>query len=188
MKLFIDLDGVCADFYGRLIDLYNRDYKDSITINDISSWVLDSSNFPKAPEGSVKKYLNTPGFWRGLACIPGSQEVLERLVGAGHDVIVATGVPFQSRLAFYEKAQWVAEHFPFIPRSNFVGISRKSLLTGGMLFDDYARNILSFKGPVSIMDTPYNRNVHRNNDYNTYRVRSWEEFEVAVGVESAEVV
>lgn len=179
MRILVDLDGVCADFYKRLVAWYNRDFGDSLTPGDVTTWAIGPTNFPKARREDLRAYFDVPGFWEGLDPIAGCRPSLKRLHDAGHDIVIATAVPKESRMALYEKKRWVKKHLPFIKPNSVVGISRKYLLNGDLLLDDGPNNIKEFPGVTCIMDASYNQRVRAN-----YRVRSWKMFEKVVELES----
>ena len=45
MRLLIDLDGVAADFYGSLLRIYNKEFNNSLTCEDLVSWELSPDIF-----------------------------------------------------------------------------------------------------------------------------------------------
>ena len=176
MKILVDLDGVCADLYGRLVEWYNRDYKDSITPEDIKSWTISPKYFPKASSGEeIERYFNVPGFWMGLEPFEGCAEAVEAIQNMGHEIIIATAVPSHSELGFYEKCAWVNKYLPSVSHRNLVALKKKYLLDGDLLLDDGPHNIKQFHGQTCVMDAPYNRKVRSN-----YRVKSWKSFKALV--------
>jgi len=182
MRLLVDLDGVCADFYARLVEWYNRDYNDCRTPADVKCWAIGPKNFPKATRAALRAYFDVPGFWEGMRPIPGCRDYLRAIHEAGHDIVIATSVPKESSRALYEKTRWVQKHLPFIKRSSVVGIARKELLRGDLLFDDGPHNIKAFPGRTCIMDAPYNQRIYAN-----YRVKTWKAFEQIVALESGKL-
>lgn len=175
MRLLIDLDGVCADFYKRLIYWYNRDFDDDMTADRLKSWVINEDNFPKAPREKMRAYFNVPNFWLNLEPIHGCQESLLRLHQQGHELVVVTATPEESERAFWEKGAWVDKYLPFIGRRNFVSTWRKDLVRGDLLLDDGPHNLSAFPGLTCAMDASYNREVESD-----YRVYSWSDFEEVI--------
>ena len=171
MRLLIDLDGVCADFYARVIEWYNRDFDDNITKEDVTRWSLDSVSFPKADKASLYEYFAVPNFWRELEPLPDCKETLKSLHDEGVDLYVVTAIPLEAPTAMYEKQHWVEEHLPFIGYENVGGIKRKTVVNGDLLLDDGPHNLEVFSGITCAMDAPYNRRCTTD-----YRVNSWKDF------------
>lgn len=175
MRILCDMDGVSADFYGRIVEWYNRDYGDTLTVADLPVWSLGPTSFPKASKDELYRYFDVPGFWRGLDPLPHCVEVLGRLQEAGHDIVIVTAVPPSSPTAMYEKLAWVEEYLPFIGPQNFVATRRKGIICGDILFDDGPHNLKEFPGLTCAMAWPYNRLVYTN-----FRVQGWLGFEKVV--------
>jgi 5'-nucleotidase len=171
MKILVDLDGVAADFYGSVLSIYNREFGDSLTREDIVSWELSSDIFTKTTTKHLNGYFDRRNFWTDLKPMDGAVESLKYLHSQGHDLMVVTAVPLNSRECCYEKLVWVEEHLPFIGHANFCAVMRKSAVRGDILFDDGPHNIEAFPALTCVMDTAYNRGVKSD-----FRVKSWESF------------
>lgn len=169
-KLLIDLDGVCADFYGKLLEVYNTDFKDNLTRKDIKTWSLPPV-FRKASRKQIRSYMSVAGFWSGLEPIKGAVDTLYRLQSVGHDIIIVSAAPEDSTIAGQEKFDWVHEHLPFIPHKNVILASRKELISGDILLDDGPHNLTAFPGISVAMDAPYNQQCVCDR-----RVSNWNEF------------
>ena len=98
-------------------------------------------------------------------------DTLKYLYEKGHDLVVVTAVPANSRQCAWEKIEWVEHYLPFIGYDNFVATRRKSVVNGDLLFDDGPHNLREFTGKTCAMDAPYNRKAHAD-----YRVHNWSEF------------
>lgn len=174
MRLLIDLDGVCADFYGFLLKVYNKDFRDDLKFEDLYTWALEPC-FKKATRSQIRSYMSVPGFWHQLRPLPGAVEGLKRLQDAGHDVVIVSATPRDATLAGKEKLEWVHEHLPFIPHKNIILAARKELIMGDVLFDDGPHNAKARPDSTCVMDAPYNQGVEGK-----WRVRTWTEFEKLV--------
>jgi 5'(3')-deoxyribonucleotidase len=175
MRILIDLDGVCADFYGRLLDMYNNDFDDDLTRSEITTWALAPA-FRKATREQIRSYMSVPGFWSELQPIEGAVETLYGLHNDGHDLVVVSAAPGDSVIAGKEKFQWVHKHIEFLPHDNIILASRKELVRGDMLFDDGPHNTEVFPGMTCMMDAPYNREGTSD-----FRVKTWAEFKRLIG-------
>ena len=165
--LLFDLDGIVTDLVTKWLAVYNRDYHDNLTLADITSWNWDQ--FVKPEVGKrIYHYLSRPGFFADLKPIPGAIGTLERL---SHrlELVVVTASPGSG---MRDKADWVRQHLPFVPKHNLVVTYRKDLVLGDFMFDDAPRNLAHTPATRIIMDYPYNRDFE-----DAYRVHNWAEFE-----------
>lgn len=165
--LLVDLDGICADLAGKWLSVYNREWNDDLTLDEIVEWEWHRFVRPECGK-RIYHYLSRPGFFADLHPIPGAIPVLERLQ-ARAELVVLTASP---RAAMADKVAWVRRHLPFVPRENIIITYRKDLVRGDVLFDDAPRNLRYFQGVRVMLDYPYNRHFHQ-----CYRVRDWAEFE-----------
>jgi len=171
MRLLIDMDGVCCHTYQAVADWYNKEYGGGCILAEQKHFLI-SELCVKAPDGAVKAYFDSPGFFRNLPVRKGCPEVLYRLHKRGHDIVFVTHVPKQSVTGLYEKREWLQEHLPFISPRNIIAAQRKELVSGDLLLDDGPENIISFPGITCVFDAPYNREVA-----GTHRIYTWFEFE-----------
>ncbi len=169
MILFVDMDEVIADTYGAHIDLYNSEFKGTLTKDSCAGnevWHM----VPEAHQDSVRKHATRRGFFRALKPIAGSQEVLERLSSKYEIYIASAAMQFPNSLE--EKSEWLDEHFPFIPWQNRILCGHKHILKGDVLIDDRSYNLERFDGRSLQFTSPHNINTK-----GFERVNSW--FEVA---------
>ena len=168
--LCFDLDGVCCDLASKWLAVYNRDWHDTLSLDDITEWEWD--RFVKPECGfRVYHYLSRPGFFADLAPLPGAVESLRRLQQRC-ELVVVTASP---RPAMADKAAWVRHHLPFVPKHNLVITHRKDLVRGDIMIDDAPRNLRHFAGERILFDYPYNRDFQE-----CHRVRGWPEAEALV--------
>lgn len=171
MRILVDLDGVCADFYSRFTELYNRDFDDNLCVSDVISWSI-SSVYRKATTEQMRRYFDIPGFWLGLSPIKNCRGVLRRLKDRGHDIVIVTAVPEEGKTSYWEKVFWVKQNLPFIGSDSVIAAHRKDLIKGHVLFDDGPHNLAAFPGISCAMDAPYNKGCPCD-----YRVNDWLSFE-----------
>lgn len=108
--VFLDMDGVCADFDGAV-----------------------SVHMHNPPEMFV------PGFFRNLKVMPGAKEGVQALLDNPRlKVYIATKHTTKTDYSPSEKVGWVREHFPELVRRMFI-VTDKYLLRGDYLIDDDLR-------------------------------------------------
>ncbi len=163
MRLVIDMDEVIVDFITPLINKYNELYLNNLTINDIKEWKLDPD--------LIKIYKNTPEFFLSLPPLKDAIESLE-ILKKEHEIIIATN-PSNSGNIAQQKIVWIKQNLPeFI--DNLCLLSRKDLLQGDIIIDDYINNVAFFNGYGIIVNKPWNTKFLEDNK-KTFRANSWQE-------------
>lgn len=174
MRLLIDFDGVCADTIKYWLGLYNKEYEDSLAHEHIMEW--DVHKFVKEQCGNrIYKYLDHSQFFSNVEMLPDADAVLFRLQEKGHQIIITTAIGTTSPTSFYDKRQWIAKNFPFLPPKNFIASELKDVIKGDLLLDDGPHNLEVFPGITCAFNWPWNQGAKCD-----YRVNSWLEFEDVV--------
>lgn len=165
MTIFVDMDDVLADTYGKHIELYNKEHQQELHINQISSGEM-WQNVPEEFHPSIKQHALKPGFFRDLEPIKDAIQVMEALYNK-HEVYIATAAT-QFPTSLIEKSEWLAEHMPFITWQHQIMCGDKFILNGDLLIDDRTYNLEHFKGDTLLFNSP-----HNVNDTGYKRVASW---------------
>jgi 5'-nucleotidase len=160
----IDMDGVIADTEKHFIDWYERDYGIRVKREDI----LGLTEAEAFPDGAVRKFVYTPGFFATLPVMTGAIEALKKLQENFDIYIVSAAVEFPQSLS--EKLTWLNTHFPFITWKNIIFCGDKSIINTDFMIDDLIRNLDTFKGETLMFDAFYNIN-HKHHR----RVNNWQE-------------
>jgi 5'-nucleotidase len=160
----IDMDGVIADIDTHFINWYERDYG----IRILPENILGLTTTEAFPNGAVRKFVYTPGFFLTAPVMPGAVEALKTLSESFEIYIVSAAVEFPQSLS--EKLQWLNINFPFITWKNIVFCGDKSIINTDFMIDDMIRNLDTFKGETLMFNSifNYNHNHHR-------RVNTWQE-------------
>ena len=110
MRIFIDMDGVIADF--------------------------EKAAKNAALEKGVPKLSRPDLFvnYRNLDVIDGAKDALMRLAN-DHDVFIASTPPLTRPKVWGHKREWIGEHFPYLKRK-IILTHRIDLLIGDILIDD----------------------------------------------------
>jgi len=168
-RICIDMDEVIADAVSEHLSRYNREFKASLTHDDLhGKWLWDVVRVEHHP--ALESYLCAPDFFRVLKVMPHAQRVIRELQ-KDYEVFIATAA-MEVPTSFIAKFQWLAEHFPFVPASNIVYCGDKAILNADYLIDDNPRQLRRFKGRGILYTSPHNVNVT-----GFRRVRDWLEVE-----------
>jgi len=137
LLILVDLDGICADMVGELIDAYNleAEEEDEVSIADLTTDELEAWT----PLGKdLWKFINKPGWFENLPPLPGAVDSLEKLHDAGHDVVICSspGNPEFGAHGASEKSRWIRKHLPFLPWRNFILTPLKHICRGDVFIDD----------------------------------------------------
>lgn len=165
--VFVDVDDVCALLSPVWLGLYNKDYNDNLTDDDLTDWYIDK--FVK-PECGLKiyHYLKEPSMYDKVEPREGALAGVEALRQIGFRVLFATSCPVE---VAGRKFYWLREHGFVKKERDYIEIRDKSLLLGRYMIDDNYENVNGFAGYGYLLTRPWNKK------YKWYhRVESWEEF------------
>lgn len=165
MTIFVDMDDVLADTYGKHIEIYNKEHQQALSIANITqgeAW----ENVPDIHRASILQQAYEPGFFRELKPIKDAIQVMEALY-AKHEVYIATAAT-QFPNSLKEKSDWLSEHMPFINWQHQIMCGHKFILNGDLLIDDRIYNLEKFEGDTLLFNSP-----HNSNDSGYTRVATW---------------
>jgi len=141
--LAIDMDEVVADCLPRFLEWYKRDTGIILTEEEVHGKEAWQAVRPEHVDMACN-YVLQKGFFRDLPVIKDSQEVIKELQ-IKYDIFFASAaMPFKYSLE--EKHDWLEEHFPFVPHSNWVLCGAKYIINADYLIDDRAKNFNGFRG------------------------------------------
>jgi len=167
MTIFVDMDDVLADTYGKHLDWYNLDFNQNLNLADISTGEV-WHNIPEVHRESVRNHARTEGFFLELEPLEDSVEIMKELYKK-YDVYIATAAT-QFPNSLKEKSEWLAKHFPFIDWQHQIMCGHKFILRGDLLIDDRIYNLEKFVGDTLLYTSPHN---NMENGYE--RVNNWKE-------------
>lgn len=165
MIIFVDMDDVIADTYGKHIEMYNKEFNQSLSLAHFKSGEV-WQNVPEIHQDSIWRHVHTKGFFRDLEPIKDSITVMEKL-SRKHEVYIATAAT-QFPNSLREKSDWLDEYFPFISWEHRIMCGHKFILNGDVLIDDRTLNLDKFEGDTILFNSPHN--VHSEGHD---RVASW---------------
>lgn len=108
-RIAIDMDEVMADFNKKHLALFNADYGEVLTVEDLHGKKLRELRPDLVNE--IRGYLKDPGYFRDLEVIQDAQEVIKELHESYEVYIATAAMHFPS--SFTAKYEWLQEHFPF---------------------------------------------------------------------------
>ncbi len=144
-RIYLDLDGVLADFVGAMCKAHKRtspypERKGEMELSKL--WGISDSEFWAPSRGE--------GFWLAMEKLPRADEIVGRAVtrvGSVNRVYIATS-PSADRYSRSGKHGWVERWFPAL-KSRVVIIKDKWMLArpGRMLVDDTPKHVDSWRSP-----------------------------------------
>jgi 5'(3')-deoxyribonucleotidase len=168
-RICVDMDEVLADAVGKLIRLYNAEFSENLTVQDMwGHWMVNV--LPPSRQDRLMAYLQEKDFFDDLAVMPDSQRVLERL-SHRYEIFIATAA-MEFPNSFGPKFRWLERHFPFLSPTRFVFCGDKSILHADYLIDDMPRHFERFTGKGVLFTAAHNAKV-----VTPLRVNNWLEVE-----------
>ena len=165
-KLGIDLDDTLNNLCAHWVELYNKDYNDTLT--EFDCWDVVSCVKPECGV-RIYDYLLTPGLFYNLEIKPNAVEVIDYLLEY-FDIYIVTAYKPETCM---DKVNWLKKYLPNINHNNVIFMNNKSLLNLDYLIDDGGHNIQSFKQTGIIFDMPHNRNMVNDGFFDYIRVNNW---------------
>lgn len=163
-RIAIDMDEVIADFTPKHLRVFNRDYNENLTVNDLMGTRLRELR-PNL-QNEIIAYLNDPTFFRDLDVMKDSQKVIKEL-SEQYEVFITTAA-MEFPTSFTAKYEWLKEHFSFLDEMNYVFCGDKSIIHADYLIDDNARHFQRFTGQGILFTAP-----HNINETGYVRVNNW---------------
>lgn len=165
--IMVDMDGVIADNVTPWLSLYNYDYDDNLTPQDITDY--DISKFTKEQCGhNIFKYIEQPGFYDKVEQIENSFWGINYIRSMGMRVKFVTAGFRQGKM------RWLFSNGYLKDKDDFLVIEDKHTVEGDCLIDDYyEKNIVDFVQtgrPAILYSQPWNMAF----DYDL-RANSWDE-------------
>ena len=169
-KIIIDVDGVLSNTHLPWLNLYNAEWDDNLQIKDITKWEMHELVKPECGK-LIYEYLKDPILYQQSPIIHGAKEGVEFLKEFGEVYFVTSGL-------FTSKFEWLYD-FGFIPDNddwrfinNIIVTSDKSMISGDVIIDDYAKNLIGDRKLKLLFDRPWNQ---RPVAHDVTRVHGWDE-------------
>lgn len=163
-RIAVDMDGVIADSYAHFIEHHRRE-TGILKSREESIGISEAAAFP-----FIRKHILTPGFFRDIPVISGSQEILKELNNKYELFIVSAATEFPQSLS--EKQAWLNEFFPFLGWQQMVFCGWKTIIKADIMVDDHFKNLDHFEGQTFLFNQPHNQLADPGRHT---RVFNWEE-------------
>lgn len=174
MRIGIDFDGVMNDMLTPWCEILSQISRYNATADEISEWDL-TKTFKDLSQHTISGIIRTPEFWSRVQPKQDAVNVIQKLIDAGHDVVVVTAAwPPESMATKFNIC--MQKYFPFINWRNVICTGRKDLVNVDVLIDDYPKNLKESHSAVKILFcTKYNKYAQDRQDL--IPVHSWYEIE-----------
>lgn len=159
----IDMDGVIADTVAQFIKWYEQQFGKRIK-REAFDGVPESEGLPN---GAVRKFVYTPGFFRTIPVMEGAVEAVLELMKNFDVYIVSAAVEFPQSLL--EKYEWLQENFPFISWRNIIFCGDKSIIGTDYMIDDHVKNLDSYTGIPILFSAGHNLGIDRHKRMNNWK-------------------
>lgn len=165
-KLFLDVDGVMADFVGGMMVAHNKPWPYSSVFGDkawdlAGIWGINHHDF-WAPCGY--------SFWKELEKMPEADAILATCIRrVGRERVCFLTSPAMQSGSMEGRRDWLAEHYPDVPVLFSVGSGStppKQFCAGheSILIDDYSPTVdkfVAWGGAAFLVGRPWNRSYGR---------------------------
>lgn len=196
MRIWVDMDGILADFtarmFQRLEDLYGRvcDAEGLLTGHDISAHPA----LEGLPRNEVYAPMHEPGFFASLDPMPGAVAAM-RWMHQRHEVSILTAAP--DARAQRNKLEWVERYLPFFPRERvkFCAAREKYEYVADVIIEDRPDTLVQCAAAqpaalVTGIEWPYNRHLSAqlplSKDYSRSEV-AWSEIRARIFLRGKEM-
>jgi len=152
MIYYVDVDQVCADLMTPLVQMYNKDYNDHLTVDDFTVWDMSKSVKPECGT-NVYKYFRNPDIYDKISPIPYSLKGVNFLRSKGTVCFVtATDICLAGR-----KFKWLDDNGFKPDPKEYIEMYHKTRLRGDVIIDDKFKTVEGFQGLGILFRQPHNK-------------------------------
>lgn len=160
LEINYDIDGIVADLHTPWLGMYNREWNDSLTIENLTTFEIEQV-VKKDCGRDIYKYL-TPALYESLRPIVGAAEAIRHLRKRGHNVKAVTSSAADpdtasAKLKWIKKTIGVGRHEVFV-------CHEKERIPADVFLEDSPHNLKKYKvrNPNAVTMTieyPYNKSA-----------------------------
>lgn len=171
MIIAIDFDETLFPTLFKVIEIYNKQYNDTLSLNTITTYNLYESLPAQVADRLLELFMNKE-VYDDLQPYKGSVKAIQTLVNNGCEVYVATATSVKN---LEWKEQLLQRYFPFVPKENLIRIHNKKLLNCDILIEDNLDNLVGTFADRLCFNQPWNQNESADYAYDIHRFSSWGE-------------
>jgi 5'(3')-deoxyribonucleotidase len=166
MNIIVDLDETIVNLLDPWLFLYNQQYNDFLTVNQLQTYNIHQYVKPECGK-KIYDLLSTPGLFLHAAPFPGAISTLQHLTTLGHNIIIVTMVDDSidgSKNIERDKRSWCKEYLWFLPDKNIIVTEDKYTIDGDVFIDDSPEQVINYRKhhPNALIigiDYPYNKDI-----------------------------
>lgn len=179
MKIGVDIDGVLNNLTEAVLEVYNEDSGDNLTVDDITDYMIEKFVKPEYKK-DFPKYFMDKRVWKRVKPVQEAINLISKFYKEGNLIYFITSTePYN----LYKKDKWLQRIFPqmiFEMDDMLIRIKHKQLVDVDILVDDYSKNL---KGKTHyfkiLINKPWNQNIDDEKEHIT-RCYNWNEVEKAI--------
>jgi 5'(3')-deoxyribonucleotidase len=164
----IDVDDVCVELVKTWIQIYNCDYSDNLSPEEITDWDIASFVVPEC-KLKIYDYLSNPNLniYYGAEQVPNSLKGVEYLRNIGYRIVFCTSYDYNMN-----KFNWLIEnkYLKMGQSDDYVIAHDKSLIKCNIMVDDGIHNVEKFPNASILFNRPWNMKFEHD-----FRVNNWQE-------------
>lgn len=170
LRILCDADDTIENLTTPWLDVLNRKHNKNVKKEDLKIWDMTAA-FPELTYDEVLMPLYDDSFWDRITPIKDSAYYLKRLIDDGHELsIVTAGIPE----TFNAKVNKLIQLFPFLERGQIILSHNKQEVSGDILIDDAAHNLIGGRYEKLLYHQPNNASFNER-EHGIVRVFSWKE-------------
>ena len=180
LKICCDLDNVLNTLTETLLEIYNKDYDDNLTLDDITEYKIDK--FTKQGV-KVTDYFKSDELWMRVKPVYQSQEYL-KILNQDYDLRIVSASHLGDMPTKY---RWIKVFYPFLSREQIWTVFDKQWINCDVLVDDFQGNLIGGKYHKILLDYPFNRSIDDEKE-NIFRAYNWKDIFMEVKRYEKEVI
>ena len=150
MRVLCDIDGIVNNLPEAVLEVYNEDWNDNLTINDIREYHIEKFVKPEARD-DFYKYFTDKRVWKKIK--PINVEAVQWLIDNTEFYFCTSTEPFN----LYKKERWIKRNFTNIDtRKQLIRCHNKQLVKADILIDDCTKNLVGGSYEGVCIAYPYN--------------------------------
>lgn len=162
LRIGFDLDNILNNLTETLIEVYNKDSGDNLTMDQIVTYKIDSYT---KPGYKISDYFKDPALWMRVLPIPQSPEYL-KILNDDYDVRILSASHLGDMPIKY---RWLKTYFSYLKRPQIWTVFDKDWVDLDILVDDCLDNHKNGKFYKIALQYPWNEtddaDIHRAPDF-----------------------